>query len=638
MKKLTKNILSALSIFLVLILLFSSIVLYQEQQLDPVPLSEIVQDIQDDSVSKIRVENNWIYATLEDDTEKKAEKEESGTLFEVLQGYGLTAEDIQGIDISVSNNQLSSLLLSAGISIIGPIILIVGLLWLATRQAQKGGMQAMSFGKSSARMTLPSKDKKKKLGFDDIAGLKEAKEELHEIVEFLKNPQKFTAIGAKIPKGVLLIGPPGTGKTLLARAVANEAEVPFFYTSGSEFVEMFVGVGASRIRDMFKTAEKNSPSLIFIDELDAIGRSRGNGLGGGNDEREQTLNQILVEMDGFETNKGLIVIGATNRPEVLDKALLRPGRFDRQIRLDLPDIKEREQIISVHAKGKPIQKSVSFRKIAERTPGFSGAEINNLLNEAAIYAARQEKKSIDELDILESIDKVLMGPEKRSRVITDKEKEIVAYHESGHAITGHYLQASDPVQKVTIIARGGAGGYTLKLPSEDRRLHSRSEFEADMAVALGGYVAEEMIFGEMTTGASNDIQKLTQIAEQYVRYYGMSKLGPIHYADYPSMQSGETPNFSQKTLESIDQEVTKIIHRAYQTCRQTLEENHEALDRLAQTLIKIETVERNEFLAIMEGTYTIPEEPDPQGEPPEKDPSDTDNDAQTSEESDQEEG
>ena len=606
MNKFAKNILSALLSVLAIIVVFGFLVNQTAPTANRVPVSEIVTDIQEDSVEKIVVSNNRIVATLKDETEKQAEKESSQSFLDILEGYGVSTETIQELNIDVSNNEGSRILTSILIQLVAPLLLIGGLLWISVKQAQKGSAQAMMFGKSMARMTLPSKDKKKRLTFDDVAGLKEAKEELYEIVEFLKNPQKYTSIGAKIPKGVLLIGPPGTGKTLLARAVANEAEVPFFYTSGSEFVEMFVGVGASRIRDLFKTAEKNSPALIFIDELDAVGRSRGSGVGGGNDEREQTLNQILVEMDGFEPNKGLIILAATNRPDVLDRALMRPGRFDRQVTLDLPDIREREQILKVHAKGKPTEKDVSLRKIAERTPGFSGADLQNLMNEAAIYAARQDKTTVSELDILESIDKVMMGPERRSRVITDKEKSIVAFHEAGHAIAGHYLESSDPIQKVTIIARGQAGGYTLKLPSEDRRLHSRSEFEADMAVALGGYVAEEMIFGEMTTGASNDIQKLTQIAEHYVRYYGMSELGPVHFADYPSNRTGETPNFSQKTLEAVDTEVKKIIDKAYQTCKKTLEDNRAALDTLAKALIKLETIERDDFVAIMDGTYVFP--------------------------------
>lgn len=602
MKKFTKNILSGLLSILAIIVIFGYLVTQNNSNVSKVPFSDIVKEIQNNNIASITVSNNTVKATLKDDKVKQAEKEPSGTFIESLKVYGVSESKINDLKIDVQNNEGSSIAFSIFLNIFVPILLIGGLIWFSLRQAQKGNSQAMMFGRSMAKVIMPEKDKKKMITFTDVAGLKEAKEELEEIVEFLKNPQKYTDIGAKIPKGVLLVGPPGTGKTLLARAVASEAEVPFFFTSGSEFVEMFVGVGASRIRDLFKTAEKNSPALIFIDELDAVGRSRGTGVGGGNDEREQTLNQILVEMDGFEANKGLIVLAATNRPDVLDSALMRPGRFDRRVTLDLPDIKEREQILKVHAQGKPLEKKVSLRIIAERTPGFSGADLSNLLNEAAIMSARHNKKSISQNDILMSIDKVLMGPERKSRVISVKEKTIVAYHEAGHAVTGHFLEHSDPIQKVTIIPRGRAGGYTLKMPTEDRRLISKSHFQADMAVALGGYVAEEITFGEVTTGASNDIQQLTQIAEQYVRYYGMSDLGPIHYSDYRNNRTGEIPNHSEKTLQEIDEAVKTIIDTAYATCKKTLTDNKDKLEQLAQALIKDETIERPEFEALMGDT------------------------------------
>jgi cell division protease FtsH len=605
MKKFTKNILSGLLSILAIIVIFGYLITQNQSTATRVPLSEIVQNIQNNEIESIVVTNNRVTATLKDNSTKQAEKEPSGTFLESLQTYGVSEETINNLKIEVQNNEGTNIALTIFLNIIAPILLVAGLIWFSLRQAQKGSAQAMMFGRSMAKVIMPDKDKKKMVTFADVAGLKEAKEELEEVVEFLKNPQKYTDIGAKIPKGVLLVGPPGTGKTLLARAVASEAEVPFFFTSGSEFVEMFVGVGASRIRDIFRTAAKNSPALIFIDELDAVGRARGTGIGGGNDEREQTLNQILVEMDGFEANKGLIVLAATNRPDVLDSALMRPGRFDRRVTLDLPDIKEREQILKVHIQGKPLDKKVSIRTIAERTPGFSGADLSNLINEAAIFSARNNKKTINEKDILMSIDKVLMGPERKSRVISDKEKTIVAYHEAGHAVTGHFLEHSDPIQKVTIIPRGRAGGYTLKMPSEDRRLIPRSHFEADMAVALGGYVAEELTFGEMTTGASNDIQQLTQIAEQYVRYYGMSNLGPIHYSDYRNNRTGEIPNHSEKTLQSIDNEVKAIIDKAYQTCKNTLLEHKDKLELLAQTLITQETIEKKEFDELMNSTEPV---------------------------------
>ena len=614
MKKFTKNILSGLLSILAIIVIFGYLVTQNNGNISKVPFSDIVKEIQNNNINSVTVSNNTVKATLKDDKVKQAEKEPSGTFIESLKAYGVSEDKINDLKIEVQNNEGSSIAFSIFLNIFVPILLIGGLIWFSLRQAQKGNSQAMMFGRSMAKVIMPEKDKKKMITFADVAGLKEAKEELEEIVEFLKNPQKYTDIGAKIPKGVLLVGPPGTGKTLLARAVASEAEVPFFFTSGSEFVEMFVGVGASRIRDLFKTAEKNSPALIFIDELDAVGRSRGTGVGGGNDEREQTLNQILVEMDGFEANKGLIVLAATNRPDVLDSALMRPGRFDRRVTLDLPDIKEREQILKVHAQGKPLEKKVSLRIIAERTPGFSGADLSNLLNEAAILSARHNKKSINQNDILMSIDKVLMGPERKSRVISEKEKTIVAYHEAGHAVTGHFLEHSDPIQKVTIIPRGRAGGYTLKMPTEDRRLISKSHFQADMAVALGGYVAEEITFGEVTTGASNDIQQLTQIAEQYVRYYGMSDLGPIHYSDYRNNRTGEIPNHSEKTLQEIDEAVKTIIDTAYATCKKTLTDNKDKLEQLAQALIKDETIERPEFEALMGNT---PKEESPEESPKE---------------------
>jgi cell division protease FtsH len=467
MKFFAKNILTGFLFLLVIIAIFGAILTNGSEESQKVAFSEIAQDIQNEKIQSVTVEGNKVEALLKDGNVKKASKEPSGSFVSNLNDFGVEESKISQVSLEVKNNENFNIFLSVFLNILLPVLLIGGLLWISVRQAQRGNVQAMMFGKTLARMILPGKDKQK-ISFKDVAGLKEAKEELYEIVEFLKSPQKFSDMGAKVPKGVLLVGPPGTGKTLLARAVASEAEVPFLYTSGSEFVEMFVGVGASRIRDLFQTAVKNSPALIFIDELDAVGRSRGVGVGGGNDEREQTLNQILVEMDGFEANKGLIVLAATNRPDVLDQALLRPGRFDRRVMLDLPDISEREEILKIHAKNKPVEAASSFRKVAERTPGFSGADLENLLNEAAIFATRQGKKQISLEDILSSIDKVLMGPERKSKVITPKDKKITAYHEGGHAILAYHLEDSDPVQKVTIIPRGRAGGYTLKLPTEDR--------------------------------------------------------------------------------------------------------------------------------------------------------------------------
>jgi cell division protease FtsH len=471
------------------------------------------------------------------------------------------------------------------------------------RQAQRGNSQAMSFGMSKARMTDP-KDKNKRTTFADVAGAKEAKEELGEIVEFLKHPKKFIAIGAKIPKGVLLLGSPGTGKTLMAKAVAGEAGVPFFNISGSEFVEMFVGVGASRVRDLFKQAKKAAPAIVFIDEIDAVGRHRGAGLGGGHDEREQTLNQILVEMDGFEGTTSVIVIAATNRPDVLDPALLRPGRFDRRVVMDLPDINEREEILKIHMKNKPIEKTVNVRTLAERTSGFSGADLANLVNEAAILSVRRAKKTITEDELKESIEKVILGPERRSKAINKKEKEIIAYHEAGHALIGALLPNADPIQKVSIIARGQAGGYTLSAPTEDVSLHSRAYFIDELATLLGGHVSEQKFMGDVTTGPSNDLQRATHMARAMVTRYGMSTLGPRTFGKKEEMvflgrEISEERDYSDHTAEAIDAEVSRYIGDAYKTAERILTEKEDVLKKIVVELLEKETIERDEFNKIV---------------------------------------
>ena len=485
-----------------------------------------------------------------------------------------------------------------------PVLLIGAFIFFMMRQAQGTNNQAMSFGKSRARMFLGNKTV---ITFNDVAGVDEAKQELTEVVEFLKYPEKFNSLGARIPRGVLLVGPPGTGKTLLARAVAGEAGVPFFSISGSEFVEMFVGVGASRVRDLFEQAKRNSPCIVFVDEIDAVGRQRGAGLGGSHDEREQTLNQILVEMDGFDTNTNVIVVAATNRPDVLDPALLRPGRFDRQVVLDRPDIKGRREILNVHIKGKPLDKAVNLDELARRSPGFSGADLANLVNEAAILAARHNKKSIAMGDFNEAIDRVVAGPERRSRLITPEEKTIIAYHEGGHAVVQRVLPKCDPVSKVTIISRGMALGYTMSLPSEDRYLHSKSEFEDKIAGMLGGHVSEEVVFGDTTTGASNDIEKATGLARAMVTQYGMSeKLGPLAFGKKDEMiflgrEISEQRNYSDEVAAKIDAEVREIIDRAYQRAKDALISHREVLDRLATLLIEKETIEGEEFETLFEG-------------------------------------
>ncbi len=485
-----------------------------------------------------------------------------------------------------------------------PVLLIGAFIFFMMRQAQGTNNQAMSFGKSRARMFLGNKTV---VTFNDVAGVDEAKQELTEVVEFLKYPEKFNSLGARIPRGVLLVGPPGTGKTLLARAVAGEAGVPFFSISGSEFVEMFVGVGASRVRDLFEQAKRNSPCIVFVDEIDAVGRQRGAGLGGSHDEREQTLNQILVEMDGFDTNTNVIVVAATNRPDVLDPALLRPGRFDRQVVLDRPDIKGRKEILNVHIKGKPLDKTVNVEALARRSPGFSGADLANLVNEAAILAARRNKKSIGADEFNEAIDRVIAGPERRSRIITEEEKAIIAYHEGGHAVVQRVLPKCDPVTKVTIVSRGMALGYTMSLPQEDRYLHSKSEFEDKIAGMLGGNVSEQLVFGEMTTGSSNDIEKATNLARAMVTQYGMSeKLGPLTFGRKEEMiflgrEISEQRNYSDEVAAKIDAEVREIIDRAYDRAKEALIAQRAVLDKLAALLVEKETIEHEEFEALFEG-------------------------------------
>jgi cell division protease FtsH len=494
---------------------------------------------------------------------------------------------------------------SIALTVILPIVLLGALFYfLFFRAARGAGTQAFNFSKSRARLTL---DKRPDVTFADVAGADEAKEEVQEIVEFLKSPKKFQSLGGRIPRGVLLVGPPGTGKTLLAKAIAGEARVPFYSISGSEFVEMFVGVGAARVRDLFDQAKRNAPCLIFIDEIDAVGRHRGAGLGGGHDEREQTLNQILAEMDGFDTNANVIVMAATNRPDILDPALLRPGRFDRHVVIDLPDIKGRKAILEVHAKGKPLAKGVDFETVAKETPGFSGADLANVINEAALLAARRDRKDVTLKELEEAADRVLAGPEKKSRIISPKEKEITAYHESGHALTAKLLPNADPVHKVSIVARGIMGGWTRFLPTEDRRLWTKSQFEDSLAVSLGGRVAEEITFKEMTTGAQRDLEEATRLARKMVTEYGMSeKLGPRTFGQRQELvflgrEISEQRDYSDKIAQEIDEEVHSIIQRAYNTAKRVLTTNKEKLNQLAQELIRLETLDEPELDKIFEG-------------------------------------
>lgn len=575
-----------------------------DTQTEDVSLSQIVTSVQAGLVKSIEVEGDQtLTATLTDGSVLVAYKEASQPLTELLLQSGITQAQLGALAITVTT--ASGFMYWLSILAPGLIsLLIVGvLLWFMFRQVQGVNNRAMMFGK----VTSPEAgDKKKtKVLFADVAGGSEAKEELTEVVDFLKHPQKYTDLGAKVPKGVLLVGPPGTGKTLLARAVAGEANVPFYHISGSEFVEMFVGVGASRVRDLFKRAKQTAPSIVFVDEIDAVGRQRGTGLGGSHDEREQTLNQILVEMDGFDNETKVIVIAATNRPDVLDPALLRPGRFDRNVTLDLPDIKDRIAILQVHAKNKPFDANVKLEVVGQRTPGFSGADLANVLNEAAIFAARFDKKSIAMSDVLSSIEKVMLGPERKSSVMDEHEKKVTAYHEAGHAIAAHFSEHADPVHKVSIISRGRAGGYTLKLPDRDKHLHTKAEFLADLAMMLGGRVAEEEFFGEITTGASSDLEKATRLARQLVTRYGMSpELGPRTFGHREDMvflgrDISERPDYSEDTAKQIDAAVTAFIAAAHQTAQTLIRAHKDKLEQVVAVLLDKETLERDEFEAIM---------------------------------------
>jgi len=563
-------------------------------------LTQLVSQINGEEVKSIAIDSNQLQIELKNGNLETAVKEKEISLTESLKNYGVDAQKLQLVDLQVKSESALNFWLGTLLPILLPLIIIGFFFWFMFRGAQRGQMQALTFGRSRARLIDP-KDKRNRVSFKDVAGLKEAKEELGEVVDFLKNPKKFTNIGAKIPKGVLLVGAPGTGKTLLARAVASEAGVPFFSASGSEFVEMFVGVGSSRVRDLFQTAKKYAPALIFVDELDAIGRQRGVGLGSGHDEREQTLNQILVEMDGFDPNTGIILISATNRPDVLDPALLRPGRFDRRIILDLPDIGDREEILKIHSRNKPFAEDVNLREIAERTPGFSGADLANIINEGAILAARRNKKKINQEELREAVEKEILGPERKSHILSKKEKEIAAYHEAGHALVAASLTHTDPIQKISIISRGRAAGYTLKLPIEDRHLHSRSEFIDELAVLLSGYTAENIVFGELTTGASNDLQKATELAIKLVTQYGMSeKLGPRTFGSREEMvflgrEITTEKDYSEEVAAQIDKEVTKLIDNAHLAAQKILTERRKKLDQIAKVLIKKETIERKEF-------------------------------------------
>jgi cell division protease FtsH len=561
--------------------------------------------IEDGSVEKIMVTGDRLDLTKTNDQVVSTFKPASDRLSETFQFYGVTAEELSNIDLVIRDQSSRDTFLSIAITI-GPILLIIWIFSRGFRQMQSGGGNSIfGFGRSRAKNLNDTN--RPTVTFDDVAGVDEAKEDLAEVVQFLREPEKFVQVGARIPKGVLMVGPPGTGKTLLARAVAGEAGVPFFHISGSEFVEMFVGVGASRVRDLFDKAKQSAPAIVFVDEIDAVGRQRGAGLGGGHDEREQTLNQILVEMDGFDNETNVIVMAATNRADVLDPALLRPGRFDRKVYVDLPDVKGREAILRVHARGKPVAKSVSFKEVARLTAGFAGADLENLLNEAAIFAARRNQRTITPLEFQDAFDRIAMGPEKKSRVMSAEDKETVAYHEAGHAVVSFYLPHTDPVQKITIVPRGRAGGYVLSLP-EERATRSREFFEDMITMALGGRAAEEVFFGRITTGASGDLQQATRIAKAMVMNYGMSdSLGLPTYGDpygnpflgREMSYFGGGRDYSEEAAQLIDREVREILKRNYQRALNVVNENRGKMVTLAEKLIEVETLDRETFEELM---------------------------------------
>lgn len=598
-----KNYVNFLLLLMLGVLAFSFFVQNNTQKPEIIDFSEVLKLVNDGKVAAIEITGNDLLIKLIDNTEKKSRKEPESSIIETFKNYGIEPEKYRNIKITIFDNSPRLYFLSVLLSSVLPVVLIGLLIWFFARQAFRGQAQALGFGQANPR--LAHFQEKNRVTFKDVAGMKEAKEELKEIVDFLRNPKKYLDIGAKIPRGVLLMGPPGSGKTLLARAVAGEANVPFFHISGSEFVEMFVGVGAARVRDLFNKAKKAAPAIIFIDEIDAVGRHRGAGLGGGHDEREQTLNQILVEMDGFEKDTNLIVMSATNRPDVLDPALLRPGRFDRRVVLDNPDINAREEILLLHSKNKPLDKNVNLREIAERTPGFSGADLENLLNESAILAAREGRKKITQEDLMRSMEKVLLGLERKSRILTEKEKRIAAYHEAGHALTAHLLPNTDPVRKISIISRGMAAGYTLKLPSEDRHFFSYSQFLDELTTLLGGYAAEKIIFNEVTTGASNDLERATKIAKDIVMRYGMSEnLGPVVLGDRDELiflgrEITTHRTYSEEIAARIDKEVELLLKNSLKKAIDLLTSNRDTLEKLTAVLIQKESIEREEFEAIV---------------------------------------
>ncbi|TAN34051.1 ATP-dependent metallopeptidase FtsH/Yme1/Tma family protein [Patescibacteria group bacterium] len=577
----------------------------EDKKPEKIGVGKLVEEINAGQIKKITVEGSIIRAELKDQKAKlqEVQKEPGESFGDIIKNYGVSEDARKALDVEVKSESSWKFWAANLLPALLPLIIFVLFFYFMTRGMQGMNNRAMGFGQSNPKQMKP--DEKNKKTFKDVAGVVESKQELVEVVEFLKDPKKFADMGAKIPKGVLLMGSPGTGKTLLAKAVAGEADVPFFHMSGSEFVEMFVGVGASRVRDLFNKAKKVAPAIVFIDEIDAVGRRRGAGLGGGHDEREQTLNQILVEMDGFEPNLGVIIMAATNRPDVLDPALLRPGRFDRRVVLDMPDIRDREEILAIHAVGKPLAKTLSLRKIAERTPGFSGADLENLLNEAAILTVRRGLKKIGEQEILESVEKVLLGPERKTRVISEHDKKVTAYHEAGHAVVGYFLPNCDQVRKVSIISRGQAGGYTLKMPSQDKRYHTSAQFKDELAMLMGGFVVEKMIFGDVSTGPASDLKNATRAARDMITRFGMSEsLGARTFGEHEELiflgrEIHEERDYSDKTAQQIDEEIRRLVEEAQARAREVVVARRDKLDKLVEVLMVKETVEQEEIKQIL---------------------------------------
>jgi cell division protease FtsH len=598
-KGLLKNIFVVILIFLFIGAIFG-LFSTPEESIPAVSITELAEQINSEEVKEIKVMGNNISITYNDDSKATSKKEIGETLSQALLNYGADQEKLKAVSFVFEEIDESWMnILSFLIMFVLPLLLIGVFFFIIFKNAKTGAAQTFDFTKTKAKVFGAEGHPKEKITFKDVAGLKEEKQELEEIVDFLKNPQKYLKMGARIPKGVLLIGPSGCGKTLLARAIAGESNVPFFSVAGSSFIEMFVGVGSGRVRSLFNIAKKHQPCLIFIDELDSIGRIRGSVVSGGNEEREQTLNQLLTEMDGFEQNDKIIILAATNRPDVLDPALLRPGRFDRKVVINLPDIQEREDILRIHSRGKPLGDDVNLREVAERTPGFSGADLSNVFNEAAISSAKEDSKTISQQQLLNAIEKVLLGTERRSHIMTDKEKEIIAYHEAGHALASQKLSDAEPVRKISIIGRGLAAGYTLKVPKEEKMLKNKREFEAEIAVLLGGYLTEKIVFGETTTGSSDDLNKASSIARDIVKKYGMSEMGPVTFGKRQSLMflgdESEAINYSEATAIKIDEEVNRIINKARKEAEEILTKNRKVLDKIADTLIKKETIEREEF-------------------------------------------